>query len=47
MIRDYRSRLVPLVPPLTLVRHHVLTLDVTYLAGQAYLQPGPKELRSS
>ena len=43
-ITDYRCRLVPLVVPLTLIRHHVRTLDVTYLAGQTYLEPHPKEL---
>jgi uncharacterized protein YbgA (DUF1722 family)/uncharacterized protein YbbK (DUF523 family) len=43
-ITDYRRGLVPLVVPLTLVRHHVRTLEVTYLAGQTYLEPHPKEL---
>jgi uncharacterized protein YbgA (DUF1722 family)/uncharacterized protein YbbK (DUF523 family) len=43
-IDDYRRGLVPLVVPLTLIRHHVRMLDVTYLAGQTYLQPHPKEL---
>jgi len=44
LIADYQCGLVPLVAPLTLIRHHVRTLDVTYLAGQAYLDPDPKEL---
>jgi uncharacterized protein YbgA (DUF1722 family) len=43
-ITDYRRGLVPLVVPLTLVRHHVRRFDVTYLAGQSYLEPHPKEL---
>jgi uncharacterized protein YbgA (DUF1722 family)/uncharacterized protein YbbK (DUF523 family) len=43
-ILDYRRNLVPLVVPLTLIRHHVRTLDLTYLAGQTYLEPHPKEL---
>jgi uncharacterized protein YbgA (DUF1722 family)/uncharacterized protein YbbK (DUF523 family) len=43
-IADYRRALVPLVVPLTLVRHHVRVLDVPYLAGQLYLEPHPKEL---
>jgi uncharacterized protein YbgA (DUF1722 family)/uncharacterized protein YbbK (DUF523 family) len=43
-IADYERGLVPLVVPLTLIRHHVRTLDVTYLAGQTYLEPHPKEL---
>jgi uncharacterized protein YbgA (DUF1722 family)/uncharacterized protein YbbK (DUF523 family) len=43
-IADYRRSLIPLVVPLTLVRHHVRVLDVSYLAGQLYLDPHPKEL---
>jgi uncharacterized protein YbgA (DUF1722 family)/uncharacterized protein YbbK (DUF523 family) len=43
-IDDYRRGLVPLVVPITLVRHHVRVLDVEYLAGQIYLEPHPKEL---
>jgi uncharacterized protein YbgA (DUF1722 family)/uncharacterized protein YbbK (DUF523 family) len=43
-IDDYRRGLVPLVVPLTLIRHHARTLDVAYLAGQTYLEPHPKEL---
>jgi len=31
-IDDYRRGLVPLVVPLTLIRHHARTLDVAYLA---------------
>lgn len=44
LIDDYRARLVPLIVPITLIRHHVRRLDVTYLAGQSYLEPHPKEL---
>jgi uncharacterized protein YbgA (DUF1722 family)/uncharacterized protein YbbK (DUF523 family) len=43
-IADYRHGLVPLVVPLTLLRHHVRLFDLAYLAGQTYLQPHPKEL---
>jgi uncharacterized protein YbgA (DUF1722 family)/uncharacterized protein YbbK (DUF523 family) len=43
-IEDYRRGLVPLIVPLTLVRHHVRTLGVEYLTGQMYLEPNPKEL---
>jgi uncharacterized protein YbgA (DUF1722 family)/uncharacterized protein YbbK (DUF523 family) len=43
-IDDYRRELVPLMVPLTLVRHYVRVLDVPYLAGQLYLDPHPKEL---
>jgi uncharacterized protein YbgA (DUF1722 family) len=41
---DYRRRLVPLIVPLTLIRHHVSRLDVSYLRGQVHLDPHPKEL---
>jgi uncharacterized protein YbgA (DUF1722 family)/uncharacterized protein YbbK (DUF523 family) len=43
-IADYRAGFVPLVVPITLVRHHVRHLGVAYLAGQVYLEPHPKEL---
>jgi len=43
-ISDYRRGLVPLVVPVTLVRHHVRRHAVAYLAGQSYLEPHPKEL---
>ena len=36
-IEDYRLGLVPLIVPVTLVRHHVRVHDVEYLAGQIYL----------
>jgi uncharacterized protein YbbK (DUF523 family)/uncharacterized protein YbgA (DUF1722 family) len=44
LIDDHRRELVPLLAPLTLLRHHVRRLRVGYLLGQAYLQPSPKEL---
>ena len=44
VIDDYRRGLVPLVVPVTLVRHHVERHDVAYLKGQVYLNPHPKEL---
>jgi len=44
VIEDYRRGLVPLVVPLTLVRHHVRRLGVSYLRDQVYLTPHPKEL---
>ena len=43
-IDDYHRELVPLVVPLTLLRHYVRLHDVPYLAGQLYLEPHPKEL---
>jgi len=44
VIDDYRTGLVPLVVPLTLIRHYVRRFDVAYLRGQVYLEPHPKEL---
>jgi uncharacterized protein YbgA (DUF1722 family)/uncharacterized protein YbbK (DUF523 family) len=43
-IEDYRQGLVPLIVPLTLLRHHVRQQAIEYLAGQLYLSPHPKEL---
>jgi uncharacterized protein YbgA (DUF1722 family) len=43
-IDEYRRELVPLVVPLTLLRHHVRTHQVGYLLGQTYLEPHPREL---
>ena len=43
-VEDYRQDIVPLVVPLTLIRHYVVLLDVEYLRDQTYLQPHPKEL---
>ena len=44
LIEDYRRELVPLLVPLTLLRHHVRRLGIRYLLGQVYLEPNPKEL---
>ncbi len=43
-IGDYGRELVPLVVPITLVRHFVRRYGVSYLEGQTYLEPHPKEL---
>ena len=43
-IEDYGAGLVPLIVPLTLLRHYVERLKITYLRGQAYLDLHPKEL---
>ena len=44
LIDDYRRGLVPLVVPITLLRHHAQRQQVAYLLGQTYLDPHPKEL---
>ena len=35
---------MPLIVPVTMLRHHIRTQGVTYLSGQLYLDPHPKEL---
>jgi uncharacterized protein YbgA (DUF1722 family)/uncharacterized protein YbbK (DUF523 family) len=44
VIHDYRRRLIPLIVPITLVRHYTKKYRVGYLEGQVYLEPSPKEL---
>jgi uncharacterized protein YbgA (DUF1722 family) len=44
LIEDYRRGLVPLIVPITLIRHYVRLHSVAYLAGQVYLEPHLKEL---
>ena len=44
VIADYHKGLVPLIVPLTLLRHHVRRENVEYLQGQVYLDPHPREL---
>ena len=43
-IDDYRLGLVPLIVPITLLRHHVRAHQVAYLLEQVYLEPHPREL---
>ena len=45
LIADYHQGLVPLVVPLTLLKHHLAGIDVPYLQDQLYLNPHPKDLR--
>jgi len=44
LVHDYRRGLVPLVVPITLLRHHARRFQIDYLNGQTYLEPHPKEL---
>ncbi len=44
VIDDHRRGRVPLVVPMTLMRHHVRRHGVAYLEGQTYLDPHPREL---
>ncbi len=43
-IEDFRSGLLPLVVPLTLLRYNIRRRGVEYLAGRLYFDPHPKEL---
>jgi len=43
-IEDYRQGLIPLIVPISLLRHLVRRYEVSYLQGQTYLEPHPKEL---
>jgi len=44
VMEDYRRGWVPLVVPVTLFRHFVRRYGISYLAGQSYLEPHPREL---
>jgi uncharacterized protein YbgA (DUF1722 family) len=44
VMADYHRGLVPLVVPLTLLKHHLARINVPYLQDQIYLNPHPKEL---
>lgn len=44
VIKDYHDNLVPLIVPLTLIRHYIEKFDVRYIIDQVYLNPHPKEL---
>ena len=41
---DYRKELLPLIVPVTLIRHQVKKYNIEYLKDQIYLNPHPKEL---
>lgn len=43
-VERYRGGEIPLVVPITLLRHHVRKQRVEYLAAQTYLSPHPREL---
>jgi uncharacterized protein YbgA (DUF1722 family)/uncharacterized protein YbbK (DUF523 family) len=44
VLESYRRGLVPLIVPITLIRHHVRRHEIAYLAQQTYLSPHPAEL---
>ncbi|PLY00413.1 MAG: DUF1722 domain-containing protein, partial [Desulfuromonas sp.] len=45
VIQDYRSGLIPLIVPITLLNHFVRKYQQPYLMQQVYLNPHPLELK--
>ncbi|CAK4075118.1 hypothetical protein VDT1_3808 [Vibrio sp. 16] len=45
VIDDYRVGLIPLLAPLTLIKHYLATHPDSYLQQQKYFDPYPQELR--
>jgi uncharacterized protein YbgA (DUF1722 family) len=45
VIERYRLEQVPLIVPITLIRHHVRRFQQPYLGRQTYLAPHPLELK--
>jgi len=44
-IADYKGGLIPLIVPITLLKHYVRKYDQLYLKDQTYLEPHPLELK--
>ncbi len=44
VFEDYKNSLIPLIVPITLLKHHLLVYDSRYILKQTYLSPTPKEL---
>jgi uncharacterized protein YbgA (DUF1722 family)/uncharacterized protein YbbK (DUF523 family) len=44
MIEEYRKGELPLIVPVTMLKHYVRQFGSDYLRGQVYLNPHPKEL---
>jgi len=44
VIEDYHNELVPLVVPITLLKHYVFKHNIEYIRDQIYLNPHPKEM---
>tara|TARA_B110000116_G_C16215245_1_gene306971 strand:+ start:45 stop:410 length:366 start_codon:yes stop_codon:yes gene_type:complete len=44
-INAYREGLIPLMAPLTLIKHYLLNYPKGYLTKQSYLSPYPDDLR--
>lgn len=44
VIDQYHNHLLPLIVPMTLLRHYIFKYDQQYLKGQIYLSPHPSQL---
>lgn len=44
LIEQYRTGILPLIVPITLLRHYVMKYEQSYLGNQWYLSPHPAEL---
>ncbi|NUO06854.1 MAG: YbgA family protein, partial [Candidatus Brocadia sinica] len=44
IIENYRMSFIPLIVPITLVKHYVRKYNIAYLQRQHYLNPHPMEL---
>ena len=44
IIDQYRNHLLPLIVPVTLLKHYISKYGQQYLAGQVYLSPHPSQL---
>lgn len=45
LIEQYRTALIPLIVPITMLKHHFANHPNDYIAQQAYLQPYPDDLK--
>ena len=45
IIENYRQNLVPLIVPLTILKHYIDKFQQPYLLDQYYLDPHPLELK--
>ncbi|MDZ7291800.1 MAG: DUF523 and DUF1722 domain-containing protein [candidate division KSB1 bacterium] len=43
-VDDYRRGLLPLIVPITLIKHYLNKFDIQYIQDQVYVNPHPKEL---
>jgi uncharacterized protein YbgA (DUF1722 family) len=44
LIESYGKGQMPLIVPLTLLKHHLMTLDNPYLKNQTFWSPYPEDL---